>query len=71
MVDYYRYEGQQALGALEKLYKLWCLLLNYFYPSMKILEKERNDAHIYNKYDNAKTPYRRCLESDKLSDEEK
>ena len=38
---------------------------------MKILEKERKDAHIYKKYDNAKTPYKRCLESDKLSDEEK
>ena len=38
---------------------------------MKILEKERKDAPIYKKYDNAKTPYKRCLESDKLSDEEK
>ena len=71
LVGYHRYEGQQALQTLEKLYKLWCLLVNYFYPSMKILEKERKDAHIYKKYDNAKTPYKRCLESDKLSDEEK
>ena len=39
--------------------------------TIKILEKERKDAHIYKKYDNAKTPYKRCLESDKLSDEEK
>ena len=29
------------------------------------------DAHIYKKYDTAKTPYKRCLESDKLSEEEK
>ena len=29
------------------------------------------DAHIYKKYDDAKTPYKRCLESDKLSEEEK
>ena len=71
LVGYHRYEGQQALQTLEKLYKLWCLLVNYFYPSMKILEKERKDAHIYKKYDNAKTPYKRCLESDELSDEEK
>ena len=71
LVGYYRYEGQEALQTLEKLYKLWCLLVNYFYPSMKILEKERKDARIYKKYDDAKTPYKRCLESDKLSDEEK
>ena len=29
------------------------------------------DAHVYKKYDTAKTPYKRCLESDKLSEEEK
>ena len=60
LVGYYRYKGQQALETLEKLYKLWCLLANYFYPSMKILEKERKYAHIYKKYDNTKTPYKRC-----------
>ena len=29
------------------------------------------DARVYKKYDDAKTPYKRCLESDKLSNEEK
>ena len=29
------------------------------------------DARVYKKYDTAKTPYKRCLESDKLSEEEK
>ena len=71
LVGYYRYEGEEVLKELQTLYKLWCLLVNYFYPSMKILEKERKDARIYKKYDIAKTPYKRCLESDKLSDEEK
>ena len=71
LVGYYRYEGDKTLKELEVLYKSWCLLVNYFYPSMKILEKERKDAHIYKKYDTAKTPYKRCLESDKLSEEEK
>lgn len=71
LVGYYRYEGEDTLKALQILYKSWSLLVNYFYPSMKILEKERKDARIYKKYDIAKTPYKRCLESDKLSDEEK
>lgn len=39
LVGYYRYEGQQALEALEKLYKLWCLLANYFYPYNENIEK--------------------------------
>ena len=71
LVGYYRYEGDETLKELEVLYKSWCLLVNYFYPSMKILQKERKDAHVYKKYDTAKTPYKRCLESDKLSEEEK
>ena len=29
------------------------------------------DVRVYKKYDDAKTPYKRCLESDKLSNEEK
>ena len=46
LVGYYRYEGQEAVETLEKLYKLCCLLVNYFYPSMKILEKERKDVCV-------------------------
>lgn len=71
LVGYYRYEGETAQIALQNLYDKWNLLVNYFYPSVKILAKERKDAHTYKKYDSAKTPYRRCLESDKLSDEVK
>ena len=43
----------------------------FFYLSMKILEKMSKDARVYKKYDDAKTPYKRCLESNKLSNEEK
>lgn len=69
LVGYYRYEGEAAQIALQLLYDKWNLLINYFYPSVKILAKERKDAHTYKKYDSAKTPYRRCLESNELSDE--
>ena len=71
LVGYFRYEGEACQIALQNLYDKWNLLVNYFYPSVKILAKERKDAHTYKKYDSAKTPFRRCLESDKLSDEEK
>ena len=40
LVGYYRYEGDKTLKELEVLYKSWCLLVNYFYPSMKILQKD-------------------------------
>ena len=71
LLGYYRYEGEETLILLEKLYKYWCLLINYFYPSVKILEKERKDTRVYKKYDMAKTPYKRCLESNKITNEEK
>lgn len=71
LAGYYRYEGEAARIALQNLYNRWNLLVNYFYPSVKILEKERKDAHTYKKYDSAKTPYKRCLESDFISDEAK
>lgn len=45
LVGYYRYEGEEAMIALQNLYDRWNLLVNYFYPSVKILEKERKDAH--------------------------
>lgn len=71
LVGYFRYEEEACQIALQNLYDKWNLLVNYFYPSVKILAKERKDTHTYKKYDSAKTPFRRCLESDKLSDEEK
>ena len=69
IVGYYRYEGEACRIALQNLYDKWNLLVNYFYPSMKILAKERKDAHTYKKYDSAKTPFRRAIESDKISEE--
>ena len=35
------------------------------------MEKELKDTRIYKKYDNAKTPYKRCFKNDKSSNEEK
>ena len=71
LVGYYRYEGEEAVVALRNLYDRWNLLVNYFYLSVKILEKGRKDAHTYKRYDSAKTPYRRCMESDLISAEAK
>ena len=71
IAGYNRYEGEPARAALQNLYDRWILLVNYFYPSVKILEKERRDARTYKKYDSAKTPYRRCLESGHLTEDDR
>ena len=69
IVGYFRYEGDEAVQKLNRLYKNWCLLINFFYPSVKIVAKERKDAHTYKRYDLAKTPFARTLENESIPKE--
>ena len=61
MVGYNRYEGEQAYQALIKLYSLLRLYINFFQPSLKLLNKTRVGAKVIKKYDKAKTPYQRLM----------
>ena len=70
-VGYVRYEGDKAVEALGRLYEKWCLLVNYFYPSLKIISKERVGAKVRKQYDAAKSPFKRCMESPLLTGEQK
>lgn len=67
LVGYARYEGADTLGVMSELYENYCTLVNYFYPSVKIIEKERVGARTKKKYDIAKTPYARCLEAQEIT----
>ena len=71
IVGYYRFEGEASRAVLAELYESYNKLVNFFFPSMKIIAKERVDAKLIKKYDTAKTPYRRLMESPQLSDVEK
>ena len=71
IVGYYRFEGEEARSVMAELYENYNKLVNFFFPSMKIIAKERVDAKLIKKYDTAKTPYRRLMESPQLSDVEK
>ena len=71
IVGYYRFEGEEARSVMAELYENYNKLVNFFFPSMKIIAKERVDAKLIKKYDAAKTPYRRLMESPQLSDVEK
>ena len=62
IVGYYRFEGEEARTVMAELYEVYNLLVNYFFPSMKIISKERVDSKVTKKYDEAKTPYTRLLE---------
>jgi len=68
-VGYRRYDTPDELQALNELYAVLRLYTNYFQPSMKLIEKTRIGSKVRKKYDRAKTPYRRVLESDTVPDE--
>ena len=55
------------LALLKALYEKLRLLVNFFYPSMKLLEKSRVDGRIRKRYDLPKTPASRLLECSAVS----
>ena len=62
-VGYMRYDSDQEFEALKKVYTVLNLLLNYFYPTQKIINKTRIGAKVHTIYEQCKTPYERLLES--------
>lgn len=71
IVGYYRFEGEESRSVMAELYENYNKLVNFFFPSMKIISKQRVDAKIIKKYDTAKTPYRRLMESQDVTAAEK
>lgn len=71
LIGYDRYEGQEAVDLLNKIYDLLRLFTNFFSPQQKLIEKVRNGAKVSKKYDKAKTPYRRIVEDDLFAPEVK
>lgn len=69
LVGYDRYACRAALRALERLYALLRLYLNFFRPVRKLLSKRRVGAQIVKRYDAARTPYQRLLATGVLTPE--
>jgi len=62
-VGYDRYSSKLALAALDRLYRLVTLQLNYLRPLRKLAGKERRGSKVHKEYDAPRTPYQRLLES--------
>jgi hypothetical protein len=62
-VGYQRFDSEPQLRLLDELYEVLDLYTNFFQPSMKLKSKERHGARVTKKYDQARTPYQRLLES--------
>jgi len=63
LVGYDRYSSRAALEALNRVYNLLRLYVNFFQPVMKLEAKTRHGAKVHKVYDTARTPYQRLLEA--------
>jgi integrase-like protein len=70
LIGYDRYEGAEATAQLNRIYALLHLYVNGYLPTMKLIGKEREGAHVHKRYDQARTPYRRALEAGVVSAEQ-
>jgi len=70
-VGYQRCDTDEQLRLLNQLYEPLDLYTNFFQPSMKLQSKERHGARVKKKYDQARTPYQRLLNSSFIKEETK
>lgn len=61
IVGYRRFEGVQTAVALADLYATVRLFVNFFQPSFKLAEKEREGARVHKRYHKPATPYQRLM----------
>ena len=72
VIGYLRYDTEKERVVISSLYRGELRLYkNFFQPIMKLASKERVSGKIHKKYDTPRTPYRRLMESDAVSDEQK
>ena len=71
-VGYLRYDTEEELKILSDLYRNELRLYkNFFQPVIKLVSKERIGGRIHRRYDRAKTPHRRVMESKEVSENKK
>jgi len=71
-VGYLRYDTDKELNILKNLYRNELRLYkNFFQPVIKLISKERIKGRIHRRYDAAKTPYQRVIESKEVSENKK
>lgn len=71
LVGYNRFAGPEACNALATVYAGLRTWQNYFQPSMKLIQCDRAGSKVSKSYDVAKTPLKRLLSSEAITDEVK
>ena len=68
LVGYRRFEGVGATTVLAELYAAARLFVNFFQPSFKLAEKNREGARVHKRYHLPATPYQRLLDDPRTTD---
>lgn len=67
-VGYLRHDTEEELKVLNELYIYLDDYVNFFQPVLKLVLKVRDGSRVTKKYDRARTPFRRVLESKYIDD---
>ena len=70
-IGYDRFSSKAAFKAMDDVYTLLRLYVNFFQPVLKLVGKSRHGAKVHKVYDTAQTPYQRLLRSEVLTEEKK
>ena len=71
LFHYDRIDQKQLIEPMNDVYEIWNLLHNYFFPSVKLIQKKIVGKRIKKKYDTPKTPAQRLLECSSVSETQK
>lgn len=67
IIGYARYDTEDEIEIINQLYRNELRLYkNFFLPQLKLKSKTRIDGHLKRRYETAKTPYQRLLDSGQL-----
>lgn len=71
LLGYDRIDNPEAVATIDDLYDSWDDLQNFFLPSVKLLEKQREGSKIHRRYEPPTTPYQRILDSPAVTPEKR
>jgi len=71
VIGYDRFSSKAAFKALDDVYTLLRLYVNFFQPVLKLVGKSRHGARVHKVYDKAQTPYQRLLKSGVLTEDKR
>jgi hypothetical protein len=72
LFGYDRFGRMQLISLMNDIYeKEWRLYQNHFMPNQKLIKKEKINSKYRKKYEIAKTPYQRILESEHIDEKTK